>query len=94
MSCALRGRDFSSYQVEAIGFVDALRPHAEDDFWAGEESCITLAAAFSADAMVGLESFSHVEVLFLFRQVAQADIVSGTRHPRNNPKWPAVGIFA
>jgi tRNA (adenine37-N6)-methyltransferase len=82
------------FEVDAIGIVDALRPHAEDDFWAGEQACITLAAGFSADALAGLGAFSHVEVLFLFHQVAQSDIVTGTRHPRNNPQWPSVGIFA
>ncbi len=94
MSRAARGSMYLSYQVDAIGFVDAMRPHAEDDFWAGEEACITLAAGMPADALSGLDAFSHVEVLFLFHQVAQGDIVSGTRHPRNNAKWPAVGIFA
>jgi tRNA (Thr-GGU) A37 N-methylase len=94
MSRGSRGRQFVSYEVEAIGFVDAMRPHAEDDFWAGAEACITLTAAYSAHALSGLDSFSHVEVLFLFHRVEHSDIVSGTRHPRNNPKWPAVGIFA
>ncbi len=82
------------FELEPIGVVDAMRPHAEDDFWAGEESCIKLAEAFKADAVAGLDSFSHVEVLFLFHQVNPADIVSGTRHPRNDVRWPAVGIFA
>jgi tRNA (Thr-GGU) A37 N-methylase len=35
-----------------------------------------------------------VEVLFLFHAVDPAKVVSGARHPRNNPAWPAVGIFA
>jgi hypothetical protein len=46
------------------------------------------------EALVGLEAFSHAEVIFIFDQVAPAMIVSGARHPRNNPAWPAVGIFA
>ena len=44
--------------------------------------------------MSGLASFSHVEVLFLFHQVTLDNITQGARHPRNNPNWPAVGIFA
>ena len=28
--------------VQPIGFVSAPRPHAEDDFWGGEEARITL----------------------------------------------------
>jgi len=36
----------------------------------------------------------HAEVLFLFDQVDPSEIVTGARHPRNNPEWPAIGIFA
>ena len=81
-------------QVQPIGFVSAPRPHAEDDFWGGEEASITLAEPFTAEALAGLADFSHVEVLFLFHEVEEGKIVSGARHPRNNKAWPAVGIFA
>jgi tRNA (Thr-GGU) A37 N-methylase len=39
-------------------------------------------------------AFSHVEVLFFFHQVKASSVVVGARHPRNNARWPAVGIFA
>lgn len=81
-------------QVTAIGFVEAVRTHAEDDFWGGEEACITLTAEFTFEALQGLSEFSHVEVLFLFHEVESAKIVRTARHPRNNRAWPAVGIFA
>jgi len=81
-------------QVRAIGFVEAPREHAEDDFWGGEEACIALSEGFTAKALQGLEEFSHVEVIFFLHQVVPSKIVSGARHPRNNPEWPAVGIFA
>ena len=81
-------------QIEAIGTVHAPRRTAEDDFWGGEVATITLAAGFTADALAGLDAFSHVEVLYLFHSVDPARIVAGARHPRNNPAWPAVGIFA
>ena len=80
--------------VQPIGFVSAPRPHAEDDFWGGEEASITLTKPFTAEALQGLAEFSHVEVLFLFHEVEEGKIVSGARHPRNNKAWPAVGIFA
>lgn len=82
------------YTLDPIGHVRAPRPHAEDDFWGGEEACITLDSRFAADALQGITDFSHVEVLYLFHAVDEARIVSGARHPRNNPDWPAVGIFA
>jgi tRNA-Thr(GGU) m(6)t(6)A37 methyltransferase TsaA len=81
-------------QIQAVGFVEAPRPHAEDDFWGEERACITLTEEFTAEALQGLAEFSHVEVLFLFHEVAPAKIVTGARHPRNNAAWPAVGIFA
>lgn len=80
--------------VQAIGFVESLRPHPEDDFWGGEEACITLTDRFTAAALQGLEEFSHVEILYLFHEVHPSKIVVGSRHPRNNPAWPSVGIFA
>jgi tRNA (adenine37-N6)-methyltransferase len=81
-------------QVHAIGFVEAIRPHAEDDFWGGEEACISLTEQFSPEALQGLDEFSHVEILYLFHQVYSSNLVTGARHPRNNREWPAVGIFA
>ncbi|OCB02902.1 tRNA (N6-threonylcarbamoyladenosine(37)-N6)-methyltransferase TrmO [Acidithiobacillus ferrivorans] len=81
-------------QVHSIGVVDSIRPHAEDDFWGGEEACITLAEEFTSEALQGLAEFSHVEVLFLFHEVEPTKIVIGARHPRNNKSWLAVGIFA
>ena len=80
--------------VQPIGFVSAPRPHAEDDFWGGEEAIIGLTEPYTAEALQGLADFSHIEVLFLFHEVEPGKIVSGARHPRNNKAWPAVGIFA
>lgn len=80
--------------MEVIGTVEAPRPAAEDDFWGGEEACITLAAGFTAEALQGVSEFSHVEVLFLFHQVEPSKVIRGARHPRNHAAWPAVGIFA
>lgn len=53
-------------QIEAIGFVEAARSFAEDDFRGGKESCIALRA-----------DFSPVKVLFLFHQIDQSKIVAG-----------------
>ena len=77
-----------------VGYVEAVRPHAEDDFWDGEEACIRLTAEYTPDSLQGIEDFSHVEVIYLFHEVDTAKIVTGARHPRNNTAWPRVGIFA
>lgn len=81
-------------RVQAIGFVEGIRPHAEDDSWGGEEACIALTEQFTAEALQGITDFSHVEVLYLFHEVEPSKIVTGARHPRNNTEWPVVGIFA
>lgn len=80
--------------ITPIGHVTAARTSPEDDRWGDAESCITLVEGLGPDALVGLDAFSHVEVLFFFHGVDPARIVTGARHPRNNPDWPAVGIFA
>jgi tRNA (adenine37-N6)-methyltransferase len=82
------------YKVEAIGFVKAKRVVKEDDCWGDEQSCIKLSGRYTDNALQGLEQFSHIEVLFLFHQVVESAVVEGARHPRNNPAWPQVGIFA
>src|ERR1035438_4727519 len=42
----------------------------------------------------GLATFSHVEIVSCLDQVDPAKIETAARHPRNNPDWPRVGIFA
>jgi len=90
----LAGGGRLTIELQAVGFVQAKRAAAEDDFWGNEEACIALSARFGADALQGLGEFSHVEVLFLFDRVDPKGVVTGARHPRNNRDWPAVGIFA
>lgn len=80
--------------MQAVGFVEAQRSEASDDFWGGQVACIVLSEPFGAESLQGLADFSHVEVLFLFHQVEPRKVVTGARHPRGNPAWPAVGIFA
>src|SRR5271163_4992103 len=80
--------------VHAIGFVEAVRTKVEDDFWGGEESCITLTSEFTADALQGITDFSHVEILFRLHEIEPSKVVTGARHPRNRQDWPSVGIFA
>jgi tRNA (Thr-GGU) A37 N-methylase len=81
-------------EIQPVGFVEAERLHAEDDVWGGQISCISLVEPCSADSLLGLADFSHVEVLFFFHEADPSSIANGARHPRNNPIWPRVGIFA
>jgi len=82
------------FEVEAIGYVRGPRSEAEDDYWGGEQARIVLTDAVGADALDGIEDFSHAEVLFCFDRVEPGKVVRDARHPRNNPAWPKVGILA
>jgi tRNA (adenine37-N6)-methyltransferase len=82
------------FELEPIGVVRAARDTASDDFWGGTTATIELAERFSADSLAGLDAFSHVEVIYVFDRVPPSAIVTGARHPRDNPAWPKVGIFA
>lgn len=77
-----------------IGFVATERKDVRDDYWGGTETRITLSETIGADALKGLEDFSHVEILFFMNQVEVGKIVTGSRHPRGNQAWPEAGIFA
>jgi tRNA-Thr(GGU) m(6)t(6)A37 methyltransferase TsaA len=81
--------------LESIGTVRGGRAEAEDDAWGAEVCTIELDPdRFDADSLIGLDTFSHIEVVYHFHQVAEADIVAGARRPRGRSDWPLVGIFA
>jgi tRNA-Thr(GGU) m(6)t(6)A37 methyltransferase TsaA len=82
-------------EIEPIGVVRSSRAALEDDHWGAVTAHIELdAARFGPDALASLDTFSHVEVLFVMDRVPGSKIEVGARHPRNNPDWPKVGIFA
>src|SRR3989442_13258060 len=81
-------------ELEPIAVVRSPRTEVRDDDWGGLESQIVLDPRLEADALDGIEQFSHAEVLFFFDRVDPGKIVAGARHPRKQPGWPAVGGFA
>lgn len=80
--------------IEPIGRVVGGRVPAEDDDWGQIRARIDLAERFDADALTGLDEFSHIEVVFHFDRQDEAGIASAARHPRGRADWPKVGIFA
>lgn len=81
--------------LEPVGRVRGGRTEAVDDDWGAVEAAIVLDdGRFGPEATAGLEGFSHLQVVYLFDRVDPAAVVTGARHPRHNPDWPAVGIFA
>ena len=80
--------------LEPIGYVRSTRRDLLDDDWDAVPAAIELSAEFDAVALDGPEAFSHAEIVYHFDRVAPAAIERGARHPRGNPRWPCVGIFA
>lgn len=77
-----------------IGVVHSTRKGPVDDDWDKERMTIELDARYPAEALAGLEAFSHAEIVFLMNQVPDDKIETAARRPRNNPDWPRIGIFA
>jgi tRNA (adenine37-N6)-methyltransferase len=86
--------DDREWTVRPLGVVSSSRDEAIDDDWGPVEATITLVEPLDARAVVGLDQFSHIEVVFLFDQVDPDAVHLGVRHPRNNPDWPEVGVLA
>jgi len=81
-------------ELKPIAIIKNARKIIEDDHWGDVVSTIKLLPPLTADALTGIESFSHVEVIFYFDQVQLDKIETGARHPRNNADWPLAGILA
>ena len=84
-----------SFVIQPIGRVRGGRDQAVDDDWGRSRARIELdPARFGPEALAGLADFSHLEVIFVFDRVGEAEIEYGARHPRGRADWPLVGIFA
>ena len=83
-----------TFSMSAIGRVEGGRREATDDAWGPSHASIVLADGFNADALAGLDGFSHAEIIFVFDRLPIAEITTAARRPRGNPDWPMVGIFA
>ena len=82
MRGGMTGETDTMIEVIPIGYVRGSRAEARDDNWAHEQASIELdGEQVAADALAGLEQFSHVEVVFHFHKMDQVKIVSTARHP-------------
>ena len=84
----------NAWTVRPIGSVSSPRHETNDDDWGDVRSTITLLPPFDASSLRGIEAFSHVEVVYVFDRVDPSSVCQHARHPRGNPAWPEVGIFA
>jgi tRNA (adenine37-N6)-methyltransferase len=82
-------------ELQPIGYVRTTRADPTDDNWDAETATIELDAnRFTPDALLSLEQFSHVEVIYWFHHEEAATPTLGARRPRGRTDWPLVGIFA
>jgi len=82
-------------ELTPIGRVWSARSEPIDDAWDAVKSKVILdSAIFAPDATAGLDGFSHVEVVYHFDRVRDAEVQTGARHPRGRSDWPKVGILA
>ena len=83
------------FEIEAIGRVHGGRSEPADDDWGASRALIALnQARFGPEALVGLDQFSHAEIVFIFDRVGPDEITFDARRPRGRQDWPRVGIFA
>ena len=82
------------YTVRPIAYIRNDRAEVLDDNWNEIISTVELAQDVPSESLRCLEEFSHVELVF-FADWAE-DVPPGPwhRHPRGNPDWPDVGVFA
>ena len=82
------------YSIEPIAFVKNKRKKIQDDNWGEVISEIIISDKISADSLTGIEEFSHLEIIFYFHKADLSKINISATHPRENKKFPKVGIFA
>ncbi|WP_044640609.1 SAM-dependent methyltransferase [Risungbinella massiliensis] len=82
-------------ELESIGLIQNDRSIIEDDYWGSVVSTIILDPKIVfPESTLGLEEFSHLEVIYYMHLVSDEKIQNGARHPRNLTHLPKVGVFA
>ena len=85
----------ATISLRPIGYVRGGRKEPFNDDWDSVTAAIELDTDWlGAGAILGLDGFSHAVILYRFHVTDPATIVTGARHPRNNPDLPLTGIFA
>lgn len=79
-------------ELEPIAIVKNKRKEITDDFWGDVISEIELLPHIPEESLIGIETFSHIEIIFYFNK-ADKNMIQFTDHPRGNPEWPVMGIF-
>ena len=83
-----------TFSVRPVAYIRNDRSEALDDKWDDVVSTVELAADVPSEALAGLGDFSHVEIVFFADWAEDVPPAPWHRHPRGNPDWPDVGVFA
>ncbi|MBB5801594.1 tRNA-Thr(GGU) m(6)t(6)A37 methyltransferase TsaA [Saccharothrix ecbatanensis] len=84
-----------SVNLRPVAHVVGGRGEMVEDNWHDVRAVIRLdAESFTASAVLGLEHFSHIEVVFLFDRLDHTPEHNEPRPPRGNPDAEPVGVFA
>jgi tRNA (adenine37-N6)-methyltransferase len=87
--------DATGVSLRPIGVVRSPRHTPTHDGWGPVVSTIQLdPRVLEPEAVLGLDEFSHLEVVFLFHLLTDADTVTGACYPRGRADMPLVGILA
>jgi tRNA (adenine37-N6)-methyltransferase len=79
--------------LQSIATIHNTRSEVIDDNWGSIISEIRLESYIPSEAFLGIEAFSHLEILFYFDRAVDSKMVFSGR-PRGNPNYPEVGIFS
>ncbi|MBU2896162.1 TrmO family methyltransferase domain-containing protein [Vibrio hepatarius] len=80
--------------IKPIAIVKNNIDSPQDDNWGSVISNIVLENEIPLETLIGLNSFSHVTIVFYMHKVIDEKICLGARHPRNNSNIDPVGILS
>ena len=80
-------------ELRPIGFVKSSVLEPVDEEWGKVVSDICLEPEY-AGGLLGLEAFSHIQVIFFMHQATWNPATDLVRRPRGRSDMPLVGIFA
>lgn len=83
----------TKFEVKPIGIVANERIETIDDNWESITSSIIINSDIPISSLMGIQDFSHLEVIYLFNKVFDTEFEWAT-YPRGNKNYPLTGIFA
>ncbi|ULQ55865.1 TrmO family methyltransferase [Flavihumibacter rivuli] len=83
----------SHYRIKPIAYATNVRTRPSDDHWGEIVTVIELDSEVPACSLARIEDFSHLEIIYCFHLANQKDRI-WAGHPREDPDYPFVGIFA